>query len=223
MGHKIQTIPERIRCRNPFLRDMRLLHSGGQRTRDRSLRGKARQSGHGGLRHSRRLVTSVLPMQPQPIGLSRKEIEEVAEHFAHQVGYQPGRPLDKIVQKLGGEIHVQDTSNDGQLVVNPDGSFKIFLSPFTGRSRDRFTLAHELGHFVLHSESGKKPITVPRGASNKLETEANLFAAALLMPAEKFRSVATQFQQDGAIAAHFDVSPDAVRVRKQALGVARPQ
>lgn len=49
----------------------------------------------------------------------------------------------------------------------------IFLNDSIPADRERFTLAHELGHLVMH----KYP-------TEKMETEANSFAAAFLMPAE---------------------------------------
>lgn len=158
-------------------------------------------------------------MEATPTHLSRIAIEQVACSFAQKVGYQPGKPIEKLVERLGGEISVQHSPNDGELEVREGGAFKIYLSPYTGRSRDRFTVAHELGHYVLHAQMGKKMIKIARSGSNKVESEANLFAAALLMPEAPFRSAVKTLGSDGAVAAHFDVSPDAVRVRKQVLAL----
>ena len=60
--------------------------------------------------------------------------------------------------------------------------------------RQRFTIAHEIGHYVLHRKSGDLFIdrhhkvfardkSSSRGEDEK-EVEANAFAAALLMPEE---------------------------------------
>jgi Zn-dependent protease with chaperone function len=56
-------------------------------------------------------------------------------------------------------------------------------------NRFRFTLAHELGHFKLHSFlSGKFRATTDGDyLAEKFEREADRFAAALLMPANSFR------------------------------------
>ncbi len=172
-----------------------------------------------GLPPSGGIVVPSYPMKASPTYFSRESIERVAESFAQKINYAPGKPLEPIVKRLGGEISVQHSPNDGELKVGKGGSFEIFLSPYTGRSRDRFTVAHELGHFVLHAQLGKKEISIARSGSNKLEAEANLFAAAFLMPEKEFRSVVSALRADGAVAAHFDVSTDAVRVRKQVLGI----
>jgi IrrE N-terminal-like domain len=60
--------------------------------------------------------------------------------------------------------------------------------------RRRFTLAHELGHWVCQCDEGRAPLPIImcRGAdmeeqaARELEGEANRFAATLLMPDEHF-------------------------------------
>lgn len=53
----------------------------------------------------------------------------------------------------------------------------IFLNSRQPKDRFRFTLAHELGHIVMH-----------RTAYPEMEDEANLFAAEFLMPSDDIRS-----------------------------------
>jgi IrrE N-terminal-like domain len=63
------------------------------------------------------------------------------------------------------------------------------------RPRRRFTISHELGHWCLHSAGGAvwcrsqtvDPPDGPRAAYPPEESEANEFAAALLMPAHLVR------------------------------------
>ncbi len=54
----------------------------------------------------------------------------------------------------------------------------VLLNAFHSADRMRFTLAHELGHLVMH-----------RFPTSSMEDEANAFASALLMPADDIRSV----------------------------------
>ncbi len=61
--------------------------------------------------------------------------------------------------------------------------------------RINFTLAHELGHYMLHRkeagingfECGVKDTISPDSSYRQCEDEANIFAASLLMPANDFR------------------------------------
>jgi Zn-dependent peptidase ImmA (M78 family)/DNA-binding transcriptional regulator YiaG len=54
----------------------------------------------------------------------------------------------------------------------------VFLSMAKSAERSRFDLAHELGHLVMHT---RIPIEI-QGSGRQVESEADAFAAALLMP-----------------------------------------
>lgn len=96
-------------------------------------------------------------------------------------------------------------------------------------ARARFTIAHELGHWRLHSKGAGahtrfcRPddvgATLPEITSSKrLESEANRFAAELLMPAELVRGEAeTARLSVPALAKTFAVSAAAMQVRLEVL------
>jgi Zn-dependent peptidase ImmA (M78 family) len=80
---------------------------------------------------------------------------------------------------------------DGRLLLTPDGEQKtIYLRKDNARTRVRFTLAHEIMHAELHFQHGAlHNLSACRtsehyrdGRRNILEREADLGAAALLMP-----------------------------------------
>ena len=91
--------------------------------------------------------------------------------------------------------------------------------------RRRFTLAHEVGHWVCQVLEGKtapvfcRPVDVTEAADRALEREANVFAAELLMPEER---VATEFPRAAVIpelAEWFGVSVEAMHWRLYNLGL----
>jgi Zn-dependent peptidase ImmA (M78 family) len=87
--------------------------------------------------------------------------------------------IDIHKRKLGGEI-------SGLLVIK-DGRASIGLESDQSSERMRFTIAHELGHYFLHrslKSTFVDEVFARSGTSNRLEREANAFAAALLMPEE---------------------------------------
>ncbi|MBD1205594.1 MAG: ImmA/IrrE family metallo-endopeptidase [Rhodobacteraceae bacterium] len=101
-----------------------------------------------------------------------------------------------------------------------------------------FTVAHELGHFVLHkahlagrdifdgrinrdSQSATDPFIYLEPSDQIMESEANQFATALLMPANQFRPAFSRLAGDqSALAKLFFVTEKAVkrRVAELALG-----
>ncbi|MBF6672459.1 ImmA/IrrE family metallo-endopeptidase [Glutamicibacter sp. FBE19] len=166
----------------------------------------------------------LLPVQESPLSTTaiRQYAEKIAEH--HDLfgeGYQAD--LHALVLKLGGTIDVSSKLlGDESLTVNSASDFTIHLPPLTSERRDRFTIAHELGHYFLHylqpSLDGK--FRFGRGRRNRAETQANYFAASLLMPESKFRDAYIEYSgDDWAIADAFGVSPQAVNVRAQSLGL----
>lgn len=157
-----------------------------------------------------------------PLGASKETIEKIAENVAKKMGYRPGADLWPLVEKIGGKIQHQaldSSSETGVIEVRGKRDFTINLSPYSSGRRDRFTIAHELGHYVLHSRIGEIPLVIGREGSDRVEWEANWFAAALLMPAREFTRLVTAGRSAASIAEHFDVSETAVEVRRRSLGL----
>lgn len=105
--------------------------------------------------------------------------------------------VEAIAAALGIRIQKQKASEDmsGFLFRNhQESTVVIGVNSHQSETRQRFTVAHEIGHFLLHADDR---MHVDRGYEVKLrdakssegtdveEKEANLFAAELLMP-EKF-------------------------------------
>jgi predicted transcriptional regulator len=91
--------------------------------------------------------------------------------------------------------------------------------------RRRFSIAHEVGHHVLHA--GTQAVYCrtadvappPDDSARLVEHEANLFAAELLMPAALVREAAERRGPDPyTLAAEFDVSDVAMGFRLVTLG-----
>jgi len=97
-------------------------------------------------------------------------------------------------------------------------------------NRQRFTIAHELGHWMIRQARGenmdeieitdKRDIFSSTGADEE-ERLANRFAGALLMPASLLQDWVKKGLQEWQIASRLRVSEDALRVRLRVLGLAR--
>jgi Zn-dependent peptidase ImmA (M78 family) len=86
--------------------------------------------------------------------------------------------------------------------------------------RYRFTIAHELGHWICHVLGSPdpqptycRPVDLSEVADRALEREANVFGAELLMPEHAVRNAWTELSDIAACAARFDVSPSAMHWR----------
>ena len=90
-------------------------------------------------------------------------------------------------------------------------------------NRRRFSLAHEIGHYLLHrtrvDRFDDEVFTRRVGSKNPMEREADRFAAGLLMPADAFRRIVESgVKTVSDLANHFGVSSQALRFRAENLG-----
>lgn len=169
--------------------------------------------------------------EPIPCNLTKGEVEAFAQAIVDHMGLMPGHPMDEVVHKLGGTISFQDVwslgdTSDGSIRIEPDGSFQIFLALHTGKERDRFTVAHELGHYFLHyylpTQQGRTvaALKAKRAGSGRVEWEANWFAAGFLMPEKQFSAAYEELGRDVyLVASRFGVSQSAARIRVETLGL----
>lgn len=118
----------------------------------------------------------------------------------------------KLAPKVSGVL-LRDPS------YGSESGFVIFVDRDEPAVRQRFTAAHELGHFALHKDSvGDRNednyLLRSEGMSNRQEVEANRFAADLLMPMDlihkKMKEGVTSVKD---LARAFNVSPTAMSIR----------
>lgn len=159
--------------------------------------------------------------KPQETGWTKRAIDGAAADIAKKLDYEPGADLVPIVEHLGGRVvlgPVDETGSTGFLKVEEDRSFVIALSPVPREFRNRFTIAHELGHYFLHAKFGKQRLYATRQAGSRVEWEANWFAGSFLMPVEPFVEAWEKYSgQVGCLISEFRVSGGAIEIRADTL------
>ncbi|MFO0388379.1 MAG: ImmA/IrrE family metallo-endopeptidase [Alphaproteobacteria bacterium] len=138
--------------------------------------------------------------------VSAREIKTQADTLRSQYQDDYVTDIEGIAtRKLNLSIHffeLQNLYGRGTLgMVLPDEKLILcekFLEPH-GKNKDnlerilRFTIAHEIGHYVLHRRymgDCESPVfhkNLPDKERQNLEIQANMFAAELLMPEDCFR------------------------------------
>ena len=140
--------------------------------------------------------------------------------------------VERMVKDAGIQLRFGDLGDISGLIARSAAETVIGVNARQHPTRQRFTIAHELGHLFLHYPIALKshpglPMVATRwvgegdAVHQRSEWEANWFAAAFLMPSEKF----VLYYEDHApaqCAKKFDVSLPAVENRAKSLGLKIP-
>lgn len=138
-------------------------------------------------------------------------------------------PVDPMVlaRNLGIVVRIDQLPFDesGKIVIPVDDEPIITLNYWDSHNRQRFTCAHEIGHYVRRQQSGGRGHTFVdyRGTLAGLgrdveEIYANQFAAALLMPPHLVRrSYVEQGWTVDEMASRFGTSVQAMELRLRNL------
>jgi Zn-dependent peptidase ImmA (M78 family) len=139
----------------------------------------------------------------------------------------PPVPVEKIAKMLGARVVSTDFNNEISGVLVRRGSDTVIgVAKEQSKTRQRFTIAHEIGHLVLHDA---EEVHVDREFRVKLrsqassnavdvdEIEANAFAASLLMPESLLRQDVRKLSVDFDDATQVEALATRYRVSAQAM------
>ena len=130
-------------------------------------------------------------------------------------------PVELIAEQEGIEVvRVMAGWNESGFLMRQAGSTPVIgIDPKEFPKRQRFTIAHELGHWRLHkgkplivdqSVMANKRDNISSEASDFEEIQANQFAAALLMPETLVRRIAESAHSDPARTLIHDCRPNSM-------------
>lgn len=142
-------------------------------------------------------------------------------------------PVEQLAKAAGAKVSHRVLEGEvSGLLYNKGGKSVIGVNSLHPKTRQRFTIAHELGHLVLqHGDILVDKHILYRNSRSQegidqIEIEANSFAAELLMPELMIRRELTQTHLDPedqdaleALAGKFDVSVPALTFRLVNLGL----
>lgn len=143
--------------------------------------------------------------------------------------------IEAIIRSLGIDLDKKAPLADGisgQIERLPDGRYRISANRKDHYYRRRFTMAHELGHWFYHAhlmgdgiDDSRAYRSTPDGRffnariGPSEETDANRFAASIIMPTDLIREWWEKLQDPAEMAKTFQVSTKAMEIRLRGLGL----
>jgi Zn-dependent peptidase ImmA (M78 family) len=180
----------------------------------------------------------------------RRVVEKRAHVLLEQMGItEPPVDVDKVARGLGYKVvfkYFDDDELSGTVFTDVGGSITLGINTFHAPVRQRFSIAHEIGHAQMHiaGKQANDELFVDPPARTlfrdgkaslgeyKQEIEANQFAAALLMPADFVSRLGSHLVKTNpsisvaeiveSLARGFEVSTQAMKYRLVTLGVIEP-
>lgn len=155
-----------------------------------------------------------------------------AEHVVETYWAPNPTPIDPkaIASAMGVRVQGMNPfdpafeSSVSGMYTNEGGQPTIYFNVLDSANRQRFTIAHELGHHVLHNNHGKRfrdtSAALQGGTYDPVEVQANRFAAELLMPDYAVHALIVDngVASIERLAQSFGVSEKAMQIRLKNLG-----
>jgi Zn-dependent peptidase ImmA (M78 family) len=105
-----------------------------------------------------------------------------------------------------------------------DDRWTVYINSDDHPKRQRFTLAHEIAHFILHKDKKgydfvDNEFFRSSSSQNRIEQEANNFAGAILIPKDELKRLVVDknIRELDTLSDFFDTSAIAVKVRSDVI------
>lgn len=146
------------------------------------------------------------------IGFARKQARSLLEKFKSatrpKIEYEV--PIINIAEYLGFHVENLDSMADHHSAIIYPDDMLIGLNKSHHPHRQRFSLGHELGHFLL-----KHPpeFELPPEEARICNREADEFSGELLVPLESLKRSLNHTKSISDLARLFNVSQDVITIR----------
>lgn len=169
----------------------------------------------------------------------RQKAEDVAKKYNPE-GLTPF-PFGKIQEEekdlrilLTDKLPTDVSGAIGFFTEGEKSEYAILINKNKPATRQQFTIAHEFGHYFLHKHEIKEEFFIDgenvldragmlyhrdRATADRLEIEANNFAASLIMPSDLVKKAWEKLNDVDDCALLFNVSVEAMSIRLTRLGL----
>jgi Zn-dependent peptidase ImmA (M78 family) len=132
-------------------------------------------------------------------------------------------PIEDVARHLRISISRAPSSDFSGLLIRKEDRALIGVNSSEAPVRQRFTIAHEIGHYILHPRKDAFVDFRKDRAATELkpprERQADMFAAALLMPRSQLLKDVRKLAKDGVTETITDTLAVRYGVSEEAMGI----
>lgn len=126
--------------------------------------------------------------------------------------------ITAITEEYGIDVYnLSMSSNISGAIIKEGDKYVIYVNDKHTPNRQRFTIAHEIAHYILHKEKIGDNLTdnamYRSKLSNVFERQANILASEILMPVQFVMQFIEENKSVSEMASLFKVSEGAMRIR----------
>lgn len=126
--------------------------------------------------------------------------------------------ITAITEEYGIDVYNSSMSrNISGAIIKEGDKYVIYVNDKHPKNRQRFTIAHEIAHYILHKEKIGDNLTdnamYRSKLSNVFERQANILASEILMPVNFVMQFIEENKSVSEMAILFKVSEEAMRIR----------
>ena len=131
--------------------------------------------------------------------------------------------ITAITEEYGIDVYNSSMSrNISGAIIKEGDKYVIYVNDKHPKNRQRFTIAHEIAHYILHKEKIGDNLTdnamYRSKLSNVFERQANILASEILMPVNFVMQFIEENKSVSEMASLFKVSEGAMRIRLRQCG-----
>lgn len=145
--------------------------------------------------------------------IKEKDIEKIKKH-------QKSCPvrITAITDEYNIKVYNSEMdSNISGAIIKEGDNYVIYVNDKHHANRQRFTIAHEIAHYILHKDRIGDNLTdnamYRSKLSNSFERQANILASEILMPVNFVLQFIKENKSIEEMADLFQVSEEAMRIR----------
>lgn len=142
------------------------------------------------------------------------EINKIANKVSTESNIRNVFDFEELLENMGATISQEDLQDMKNFItIYAPNRFNITIPKDIDKELKRLLLSQALGHYLLHSQSGKNPIIISSISKSQVSQEGFWFALSLLIPDEEILKLLYSYSDKKILSKFFRVPNFAIEAK----------